>query len=258
MGLEPTTVAQPFWAAVGGAPGRPRRARALRRRAGRGELVRRERVPSHQQTGRRVGLDGNLRVTASQGSGAERLYGSELVCMLTEQDILGLYDRLARDLLAYFARRVSSPQAAVDLLANTFLVAFEQRDRCRGSSERERAAWLYRIAASELADHYRREAREQRMLCRLDGELRGLTDREALVIEQLAAPASDLEQQIADAFDGLSDEQREAIRLRVIEERPYAEVSARLGVSEPAARARVSRGLRALGQMMKPNLREGP
>ncbi len=117
--------------------------------------------------------------------------------MLTGQEIIGLYDRLSRELLAFFARRTGDPQLAVDLLADTFLVAFEQRSKCRGSSERERAAWLYRIAGSELADHYRRRAREQRMLCRLDGELRALTDQEVVVIEQLADSASELEQQVA-------------------------------------------------------------
>ena len=44
----------------------------------------------------------------------------------------------------------------------------------------------------------------------------------------------------------LSAEQREALRLRVVEERSYAEVALVLGVSEQAVRARVSRGLRAL------------
>ena len=44
----------------------------------------------------------------------------------------------------------------------------------------------------------------------------------------------------------LSVEQREALRLRVVEERSYAEAASLLGVSEQAVRARVSRGLRSL------------
>jgi DNA-directed RNA polymerase specialized sigma24 family protein len=35
--------------------------------------------------------------------------------------------------------------------------------------------------------------------------------------------------------------------MRVVDELPYATVASRLAISEPAARARVSRGLRALG-----------
>ena len=41
-------------------------------------------------------------------------------------------------------------------------------------------------------------------------------------------------------------DQREAIQLRVVDERGYGAVSEVLEISEPAARARVSRGLRAL------------
>jgi predicted DNA-binding protein (UPF0251 family) len=50
----------------------------------------------------------------------------------------------------------------------------------------------------------------------------------------------------------LSVEQRDALRLRVVEERSYAEVALLLGVSEQAARARVSRGLRALAGALEP------
>jgi RNA polymerase sigma-70 factor (ECF subfamily) len=65
------------------------------------------------------------------------------------------------------------------------------------------------------------------------------------VIEELAA-STELEQRVVAAFGELSVEQREALWLRVVEERPYPEVSRALGLTEQAARARVSRGLRAL------------
>jgi len=44
----------------------------------------------------------------------------------------------------------------------------------------------------------------------------------------------------------LPAEQREALQLRVVDELDYPTVADRLGVSEVAARARVSRALRAL------------
>ncbi len=49
----------------------------------------------------------------------------------------------------------------------------------------------------------------------------------------------------------LSKEQRDALRLRVVEEHSYVEVAERLGVSEQAACARVSRGLRALAHALE-------
>jgi RNA polymerase sigma-70 factor (ECF subfamily) len=51
---------------------------------------------------------------------------------------------------------------------------------------------------------------------------------------------------IAKAFSVLSEEQRDALTLRVIEGRPYREVAEALRCTEETARARVSRGLKRL------------
>jgi RNA polymerase sigma-70 factor (ECF subfamily) len=49
----------------------------------------------------------------------------------------------------------------------------------------------------------------------------------------------------------LSPAHRDALRLRIVEELPYPEVARRLEISEPAARARVSRALRALVEPLR-------
>jgi RNA polymerase sigma factor (sigma-70 family) len=161
------------------------------------------------------------------------------------REIIELYDAHARELVGFFARRTGDPHAALDLLGETFLVAFEQRRACRAGSDRERAAWLFRIAANKLTDQYRRGASERRVTARLAGDLRALTDHEQAAIQRLAE-SSEHTDGLRAAFDGLSSEQREALQLRVIDEHPYQRVSRELGISEPAARARVSRGLRTL------------
>ena len=83
-----------------------------------------------------------------------------------------------------------------------------------------------------------------------------------LGLERPAAPDADLERLVelaeldglrADvrrALPNLPEGRREALRLRVVEQLPYPEVAARLGVSEDAARARVSRGLRELARAL--------
>jgi RNA polymerase sigma-70 factor (ECF subfamily) len=48
------------------------------------------------------------------------------------------------------------------------------------------------------------------------------------------------------AISSLSERDRELVRLRVIEERPYREIAARLQCTPQAARLRVSRLLRQL------------
>lgn len=66
------------------------------------------------------------------------------------------------------------------------------------------------------------------------------------------AGLADLRSRVTTAFDDLTSDHREVLRLRVIDERSYAEVAAALGVAEPAARARVSRALRRLADAIDP------
>jgi RNA polymerase sigma factor (sigma-70 family) len=174
---------------------------------------------------------------------------------MDREQIIALYDRHARELVGFFTRRTGDPQLALDLLGDTFLTAFEKRRRCRAQDDRQQAAWLFRIAANKLNAHYRRGASERRATERLASQLRALTEPELAAIGRLAEAAGGPELTLA--LDGLSEDQRRALALRVIDERPYHEVSEELGVSEPAARARVSRGLRALRRAVNTDAEEG-
>jgi RNA polymerase sigma-70 factor (ECF subfamily) len=80
---------------------------------------------------------------------------------------------------------------------------------------------------------------------RLGVEPPALEAEEQIRIEELAA-LGELRSAVQGALAELGPEQREAVRLRVVDELGYPAVAARLGVSEQTARARVSRGLRAL------------
>ncbi len=175
---------------------------------------------------------------------------------LDSKAILEMYDRHARGLVGYFTRRVHDPDLAVELMSETFLAAFTARRECRARGQAQRAAWLYRIAANKLAEHARRAASERRALQRLGSELtRPATEAEAQYIERLAEEA-DLRGLLGGAVAALSEEQAKAILSRVLLERSYSEVAAELGISEQAARARVSRGLQVLRRAIAP-AREG-
>ena len=65
------------------------------------------------------------------------------------------------------------------------------------------------------------------------------------------AGLEDLRSLAADAFASLSPEHREALQLRVIDECPYTDVAVRLGITEQTARARVSRALRRLAELIE-------
>ncbi len=160
------------------------------------------------------------------------------------------YDAYAERVLVYLARRVLDVDVAFDLLSETFAKALERRRQFRGRSPEEEQGWLFSIARSELS-HYWRDGRVERSaLARIGVPVPGLSDPEIERIEDLAG-LGDLAAPLADAMAALPEDQRRAVELRVIEECGYADVAVQLGVSEQTARARVSRGLRALAHRLR-------
>ena len=164
---------------------------------------------------------------------------------LTADYIATLYDRQAADVLRYFARRTFDPEVAVDLLSETFARAIADRHQFRGRSDSEAIGWIYSIARSQLLDFWRRGRNERAAMARLGVDRRPLTDVEYDRVEGLMA-LHGIRDRLAEELEGLPPQQREAVQLRVIEERSYDEVAAAIGTSEDNARARVSRGLKAL------------
>lgn len=164
---------------------------------------------------------------------------------LNGRQLTALYDRHAREILAFLVNRTSDPEAAVDILAETFAAAFEDRERFEHRDERSTRAWLYTIARHQLADHFRAESARGRALSRLGVQRRALTDTEYERIEELA-DTQELRALVADQIGQLPDDQQQAVRLRLIDEQPYEQVAALLGITQENARARVSRALRAL------------
>lgn len=155
------------------------------------------------------------------------------------------YDEHAEALLVYLARRVYNPEVAFDLTAETFAQAYAARGRFRGSTDRAAAAWLYKIARRQFAGYLRKGRAERRALARLGIEPPGLDEEQRARIEELADLES-LRGTIRVELARLSGAQRAALELKVVEDLSYPDVASRLGISEEAARARVSRGLRAL------------
>ncbi|HEX8053507.1 MAG TPA: sigma-70 family RNA polymerase sigma factor [Thermoleophilaceae bacterium] len=157
-----------------------------------------------------------------------------------------IYDACAERLLVYFTRRTLDPETALDLWAETLAQGYAGWRRFRGTTQDEGVAWLYAIAANQWAGYLRRGYAERRAMRRLGIERPELARDDIERLEELAG-LTELRGQVGAALGALPAEQQEALRLRVVEELPYAEVAERLNVTEPAARARVSRGLRRLG-----------
>lgn len=165
---------------------------------------------------------------------------------LTPDDFTRLYRRHAQALLLYFQRRVHEPELARDLLAETFEGAIAGGPGFRGESQDELSGWLWSIARNTLAEQHRRDQNERAKTRRLAGGRSALSDREIERIEELAG-LSELREEVSLLLSQLPQEQREAVRLRVLEDTPYREIATIMNINTDTARARVSRGLRTLG-----------
>ncbi len=161
-----------------------------------------------------------------------------------------LYQTHERDLLVFFVRRTQDPEAAADLLAETFAQALRSArrfDSNRGST----GAWLFGIAGRLVADHHRRGVpqRARRALGLLD-----LTPT-AEQVDAIAALEADIAADLL--LERLPPDQAKAVRARVLHDRSYADIADADATSEEAVRQRVSRGLAAIRQHLNAQERQG-
>ena len=159
---------------------------------------------------------------------------------------MAFYEREREGVMVFAARRTFDVWVAADLTAETFALALSSWARLRDRSEEEaRGSGLFTVARRQVSRYLRRSRLERRAVERLGIRVPMLTEDDAAAIERRAG-LGDLRAAVGARLARLSAEQREALRLRVVEERSCEQVAAVLGISEQAARARVSRGLRAL------------
>jgi RNA polymerase sigma factor (sigma-70 family) len=151
-----------------------------------------------------------------------------------------LYGRYAQRIDDYFRRRSGDAAAALDLTAETFAQAWLVRRRFTDDAGGSVAPWLFGIARNTLLMSVRRGAIERRATERLG--LRERLDREPAT----AAPQPSWSDGADELLDALPASQRDAVRLRVLEDLDYDDVADALGTTPGTARVRVHRGLSAL------------
>jgi RNA polymerase sigma-70 factor, ECF subfamily len=171
--------------------------------------------------------------------------------MVLDADTLAeLFEAEGPRLLAFATRRTFDADLALDVVGEAFALAFERRGRFRGGTREEAVGWLYAITRTVLHHQFRRDGAERRALAKLGVERPPMGEDERRRVEELAGLA-ELRAAVADELLRLPPDQRDAVRLRIVDELDYDDVGARLGITPQTARARVSRGLRALAQAMK-------
>ena len=162
-----------------------------------------------------------------------------------------IYRRHAPRIFRWLAREISREEA-LDLVAETFAQVLISVGSFRGEGDAAAAAWLNGIARNLLHDYLRGRAVVARGLRKLAVE-EAVAAALALAAAESARDLDALAAAVDEAFGELSLREQEAVRLRVVEEMPYAEVARLLAIDSQAARTRVSRALRT----MRSRLREG-
>jgi RNA polymerase sigma-70 factor (ECF subfamily) len=148
----------------------------------------------------------------------------------------------------WFAYRVQREgTVAAELTAETFAEALRSLPRFRGTTSGSGTAWLFGIARNLMREHHRslrvRDQARRRigiaipLEAVLDASLEDANDR---------IDSERLRDSLRAALELLPTAQREAVKLRIIDELEYPAIAKVTESSEQSVRLRVSRGLRAL------------
>lgn len=152
-----------------------------------------------------------------------------------------LYDRHAPDLYRYVYRRIG-PADADDVVAQTFLIAFERRHHYDVTVVSSRP-WLFGIATREISRHRRTERMRYRTLAAMPGRPveDDIADR---VTSHVAATTACVE--LARAMVRLSAPDRDTLLLYAWGSLSYEEVAVALNIPVGTVRSRLNRVRRRL------------
>lgn len=156
------------------------------------------------------------------------------------------YRRYLPRTLSYLVRETQDPEVAADLAAEVFAAVLLSARRYR--PERETAfPWVLAIARNTLGASRRRRRVEDRARRRLGVAPIELYDEDLERTESLA----DERGGVLRLVERLPEDERAAVKSRVVEERAYGEIAAEMRCSELVVRKRVSRGLGRLRAQVK-------
>jgi RNA polymerase sigma factor (sigma-70 family) len=155
------------------------------------------------------------------------------------EQFAGLYDRHARVLHRYAAKRLGS-QAAEDVVAEAFLAAFRRRHRY-DTSRPDALPWLFGILTREVSRRRRDERAHYRLLAATPPDLpqAGHADDVAAAVTAGAARAP-----LTKALAELKAADRDVLLLVAWADLTYQEVADALGVPIGTVRSRLNRARR--------------
>lgn len=175
----------------------------------------------------------------------------ELLARTVSQNVQAfeaLYDRHARTVYSLILRVVRDPEAAEELVQETFWQVWRKAEQYSGSGAV--GAWLCRIGRNKALDHLRRvKARPQ------------AADGEPEALERIAAPASqqvDVQvnriwdrQHLQTALADIPDEQRQCLEMAYFDGKSQREIAEEMGTALGTVKTRVRIGLEKLERSLR-------
>lgn len=160
-----------------------------------------------------------------------------------QEAVTAIYDQYYPAVFTYIFYRVSNKTIAEDLTAEVFLRMIAKLPDFTGNG-RPILAWLYTIARNLVIDYYRNSKERNTMPL-----------EESLVAGEGGHPAKEMDDRLAQeclskALLGLTEEQRQVILLKFVDDREISEVSEIMGKNERAIRSLQHRALAALHRAM--------
>jgi RNA polymerase sigma factor (sigma-70 family) len=153
-----------------------------------------------------------------------------------------VFDRCYVELHGYVARRLGA-SLADDVVADTFLIAFDRRRRY-DLGQPDARPWLYGIATNLIARHRRAELRQYRALARAGADtLVRAADAHAERVAQRVDAAA-LRGRLAAALAELADGDRHVLLLVAWAQLSCEEAARALGIPAGTARSRLHRARR--------------
>ncbi len=156
-------------------------------------------------------------------------------------------------------RRLQGKLDVSGVVQETLLEAHQAADELRGRSEEEKAAWLRKALAHNLADEVRKLRRDKRDVAREQSLEEAVEQSSARLESWLAVEDASPTQhavraeqvlRLAEAMTRLPDNQRRAVELRHLKGLALAEVAEELGCSRPAVVGLLHRGVKRLRELL--------
>ena len=137
---------------------------------------------------------------------------------------------------------LSDRSLAEDAVQETFLRVIRRRGQYKRS--KRFSSWFYAILRNVCIDMLRKQSHDKRATQE--------------IAHRATAPLQSTQSNDAtELLEALPAEQREVIKLRIMEGMPFRDIGAALGISEEAAKKRAQRGLRRLRERIRDSKKAG-